>query len=220
MTTDSVKRLLPPRAAGPVRAPLALPIATLLCALTLLPGCNSGGDSNTAAPTSVPEVTGTPTEVTPAPTLVAPATPNVLNSIYLPNAEGKLTIKPVPPAILAREAHGAASPIPALTSILLSSPKFFPPGTQIKAVHATPKLVTVDLSEAFNDQNFWSTAGESQTEVAVYALVDTAASIPDASGDPGPRPVQFTCAGKPITTLGEFDASDPLPFDKTLVNGP
>ena len=217
-----MKRSLRSRVAGPERAllaPLALPLATCFCAVWLLSGCNSGGESNSAVPAPTPESTEVPSAITPAPSPTAPPKPNVLASIFVPGADGKLTVKPVPPAVLSRETRGTPSALPALDTILLTSPKFFPPGTQIKSIHATPKLVTMDLSEAFDDQDFWSTTGESMTQVAVYALVDSAATIPDASGDTGPRPVQFTCAGKPITTLGEFDASDALPFDKTLVNG-
>ena len=219
-----MKRSLPTRAFGPERASLALitlPLTTLVGAAVLFAGCNSGGrDNNSALPAPTPQTTEVPVAVTPAASPVVTGQPGVLGTIYLPGADGKLTKLTVPPAVLSKETRGTPSALPALGTIIVSAPKFFPPGTQVKTIRATPKLVTVDLSSAFDNQDFWSTSGESVTLVAVYALVNSAATIPDAHGDPGPRPVQLTCAGKPLSSLGEFDAGDPMTFDKSLVSAP
>ena len=145
----------------------------------------------------------------PAPTI---APPQYLEKIYLPGTDDKLHLKAVSHNAIDSQIKAGGSPVPALDEVITGAPKYFPPGTRIKKFAVTEKSLTLDLNSAFANSKHWS-QGETTTQLAVYALVNSAA----LTEKDGKKPVQLTVEGKPLSTLGEFDASDPIEPDQTLI---
>lgn len=133
--------------------------------------------------------------------VVTPAPIQVIDTIFLPGADDALHPRKVSRAALDTQLKSGGNPTPALNEIIKKAPQWFPKGTRVVDVKDNGKVVTILLSPEFGDEKHWS-KGERTTQLAVYALVNTVAK--------NGKTVALTLEGKPIETLGEFDASDPI----------
>lgn len=171
----------------------------LLAAGLALSGCSTapagGEDMPTPTTTALPSANEEPT------TAVQPVASGP--RLFLPGTDDLLHGKPV---------SSPASPTVALAQVIKQAAEYFPPGTKVLSLKEQDKQFTLDMNGAFDDQKFYS-QGERITELAVYALVNSAASV---GGDEA-KPVQITVDGKPLSSLGEFDASDAIPPTTDLV---
>ncbi len=139
-----------------------------------------------------------------------PAPIKVIDTIYVPGDDDKLHPKKVSFPTLDTQLKSGGSPIPALDEIVKLSPKWYPKGTRIEDVKENGGAITVLMSSEFGDSKHWQ-KGEKITELAVYAIVNTLAK--------DGKTVELTLEGKPISTLGEFDASGALKAE-TALNAP
>lgn len=128
-----------------------------------------------------------------------------LDQIYVPGKDDKLHKHPVSHNAVDTQIKAGGNPTPALDEVIRAAPQYYPPEARVKGFKSDEKQFTVDLNAAFANQKFWS-KGEQVTELAVYALVNSAAQVDKA----GKKPVQLTVEGKPLSTLGEFDATDAI----------
>lgn len=140
-------------------------------------------------------------------TAVTPAPLKLIDTIYVPGADDKLHAKKVSHSALDTQLKSGGNPAPALDEIIKTSPKWFPKGTHVEDVKDNGKVVTILMSPEFAEEKHWS-QGEKTTELAVYSLVNTLAK--------DGKSVALTIEGKPISTLGEFDASDAMPANPEL----
>lgn len=110
------------------------------------------------------------------------------------------------------------APVAALNQILVLAPQFYPKGTKILGFKDAGAHYEINLNAAFNNEDFWSKNGAKTTELALYALTNTAGQIEDGSGVPTPdgHPVALLLEGKKLDVLGEFDLSDALPPNPDL----
>ena len=138
---------------------------------------------------------------------VTPAPLKVVDTIYVPGADDKLHAKKVSRPALDTQLKSGGNPAPALEEIIKTSPKWFPKGTHVQDVKDNGKVITVLMSPEFGEAKHWS-QGEKTTELAIYSLVNTLAK--------DGKTVAFTIEGKPVSTLGEFDASDAIPANPEL----
>lgn len=169
------------------------------------PAAENSASSNEATSNSaiVPSASSTPLAATRA---------TLLSSVWVPGTDEKLHLKPVSKSALdAQKKFG--DPTAALADVVRMSPKFFPPKTRVLDFHDDGKTVSVNLSRDFEDPKFWSKAGEMKTQMAVYALVNTAAS---SSGN---KAVVLKTDNRPLSALGEFDASDAIEPDPKMQAG-
>lgn len=137
---------------------------------------------------------------------VTPAPLKLIDTIYVPGADDKLHPKKVSHSALDTQLKSGGNPAPALDELIKTAPKWFPKGTHVEDVKDNGKVVTILLSPEFGDEKHWK--GETTTELAVYSLVNTLA----VDG----KTVALTIEGKPISSLGEFDASEAMPADPSL----
>jgi hypothetical protein len=181
------------------------------------PQVDNGGD--TIVPTPPPVATPRP-KPTPRPTPSTNGTPVKL-TLFVPNENGELQQSVVTdPALLNTElptapsTHFSVVAATALRLLLKKAPENFPTGTKLLAA---PKLeddvVRLNLSKEFQQPEFWQ--GSAQTQMTVYSIVNTVAAV--ESGDTKPVKVQLLVEGKPLDVLGEFDVSEPMEPDMTLV---
>ncbi|PQV63100.1 Sporulation and spore germination [Abditibacterium utsteinense] len=147
--------------------------------------------------------TGT-TQTTPAPV-------KVIDTIYVPGKDDKLHAKKVSFPALDTQLKSGGNPIPALDEIIKLSPQWFPKGTRVEDVKENGGVITILMSPEFGDSKHWQ-KGEKLTELAVYSLVNTLAQ--------GDKTVALTVEGKPVSTLGEFDASGALKAEPALNAAP
>lgn len=93
-----------------------------------------------------------------------------------------------------------------LNAVIAASPDMFPARARVNSVKIgnDAEPAQVDFNAAFAAPAFWN--GETKTKLAIYAIVNTLASIMSPKG--GDVPVRITVEGKPLQTLGEFDLSD------------
>ena len=83
-----------------------------------------------------------------------------------------------------------------------------PKGTQLLGATLKDGVVTVNLNGAFRT-NFPKSSAASI--LAVYSIVDTLTSLP------GVDTVAFQIEGKPVSVLGEFDLSQPLAMNPSVI---
>lgn len=199
--------------------------APLLVSLPLFfAGCTPQPPAENAVNSATPPAS---TRTSPAPS----ATPNKV-SVYLfvPDENGKLK------GVLAKADDYSSPPIydvhyygkmaEQLVSLLIQkSPRDFPKGARAldaSKFQTDKEIIAVNFNKAFADPNFWQ--GETQTRVTIYAIVNTVVQYgileTHSVGEKTPGRVRFLIEGKPIQTLGEFDVSDPLAPDMTLVAKP
>jgi hypothetical protein len=100
-----------------------------------------------------------------------------------------------------------------IRAVVEASPQSFPAGTQVRSVEIGENEARVDFNRNFAQPQFWQ--GETKTLLAVYSVVNTLASVNAPEGRN--LPIRLLVEGKPIQTLGEFDTSDPIEPDYTLV---
>jgi hypothetical protein len=173
-------------------------------------------DSGTARPTPIatlaPATTPTPPPKKPGKNRFAAS-----RIIFVPGDDGMLHQRTIREPATAVEMHtrdyDLVSKVAAERSLQLlfkRAPESFPPGTRVPSVQQEKNsdVIRVSFNKAFAQSDFWSS--EARTELAIYAIVNTLAAGKNAR-------VQLLIEGKPIQTLGEFDASDPFEPDKTLV---
>jgi hypothetical protein len=135
------------------------------------------------------------------------APPKVIDTIFVPGADDKLHTKKVSNNALDTQLKGGGVPTPALEEIIKAAPKWFPKGARVEDVKESGDTVTLLLSPEFGDQKHWQ-KGEKITELAVYSLVNTLAK--------DGKKVALTIEGKPVSTLGEFDASGTIEANPQL----
>jgi hypothetical protein len=194
--------------------------------LLLLPSAFIGC---TSAPQNSTENAANIVLPTPASTRAATSKPNANKiALFLPDDNGKLRSVAVDDELQ----HGSTDsydPVAEQLIFLLmqKSPRDFPKGAKTLDVPRDfpddKKTVAVNFNKAFADEKFWQ--GATQTRVTIYAIVNTIAQyVIDNSGNSAgeivPTKVRFLIEGKPIQTLGDFDVSDALAPDMTLVAKP
>lgn len=198
---------------------LRLALGAFGCALTLA-SCSSPSDDNAAISRTTTEITSN---------AMAPDTEdanaiddetvdqnaeNAVNStvkfsaletIYVPGKDDLLHETKVSRMAIDSQLKSGDSAAPGLQEIIEKAPQYFPKNAKINSTTQSEKGMTVDLNSAFVDDDFWRTKGEKVTELAVYALVNSAAKTTGAQGTTEPKPVMFTIDKQPAKTLGEFD---------------
>lgn len=127
-----------------------------------------------------------------------------LETIYVPGKDDLLHEKKVSRLAIDSQLKSGDRAAPGLQEIIEQSPKFYPKDAKVNSTTETDKGMTVDLNKAFANDKFWRGKGEKVTELAVYALVNSAAKTTSADGASAPRPVMFTIEKKPAQTMGEF----------------
>ncbi len=130
---------------------------------------------------------------------------NLIETIYVPGPDDKLHPKPV-------SFKSIEVPASALQEVISSSPKWYPKDAKVNSITEDEKQITVDVNKNFSQQSFWGENGEKTTELGVYAIVNS------ASGK-SKKPVQITVEKEPMTTLGDFDASDAIEPQLELIVG-
>lgn len=136
-----------------------------------------------------------------------PAPLKVIDTILVPGADDLLHAKKVSRLALDTQLKSGGNPAPALDEIIKLAPKWFPKGTRVEDVKDDGSVVTVLLSPEFGNAKHWS-QGETTTELAVYALVNTLAK--------DGKKVVLTLEGKPIPALGELAMAEALEADPGL----
>ncbi len=157
----------------------------------------------------------------PASTRATPkaAPKKIAATLFVPDGSGGLKKVSMTTASLPPEPDKAGRQLVQL--LMEKSPGIFPKGTQVlevpKDFSDDKKIVAINFNKEFLDSNFWH--GESKTGAAVYAVVNTISQNLNAekSAKDAPLKVRFLVGGKPLQSLGEFDLSDPLDPDMSLV---
>lgn len=158
-----------------------------------------------------PKTGGTTTTAQTATTATTPAPIKVIDTIFVPGTDDLLHARKVSFPALDTQLKSGGSPIPALDEIIKLAPQYFPKGTRVEDVKENGGIITVLMNTEFGDAKHWR-KGEKITELAVYSLVNTLAK--------GEKTVTLTLEGKPISTLGEFDASGALKAEPDLNAAP
>lgn len=140
-----------------------------------------------------------------------------LETIYVPGQDDLLHAQKVSRMAIDSQLKSGGNGAPALQEIIEKAPQHFPPGAKVNDWKEDEKTVTVDLNAAFDKPEFWSAKGEKTTELAVYALVNSAAKTTGAQGKSASKPVKFTIAKAPAQSLGEFDVSGEIEPEMRLV---
>ncbi len=161
---------------------------------TAASGSNSLADANTASANSaaLPSASGTPASGA-----------GMLSSVWVPGSDDKLHLRAVSKAALdAQRKFGNSTA--ALGEVVRMAPAWFPPKTQVVDVRDDGKTIAINLNRNFATAAFWSGKGEKTTELAVYALVNSASQ--------GGKPVALQVEKRPIGAdqLNGFDASDAI----------
>ena len=134
-------------------------------------------------------------------TTPTPAPPKVIDTIMVPGADDKLHSRKVSRLALDTQLKSGGNPAPALDEIIKLAPQWFPKGARVEDVKDNGGVITLLLSPEFGDAKHWQ-KGESLTELAVYALVNTLAK--------DGKKVALTLEGKPIPSLGELATAEAL----------
>lgn len=179
---------------------------------------------NQFAESALPPAPTSATETTPTsePTTTFQAQPHkspIKVTLFLPSDDGKLHRRTVQSGLTIKEGPGpdyeeqqAQTTTQALNLLLKQGREFFPKGTRLTApVQLQDGGLAVSLNRAFETSEMWQS--EEATQQAVYAIVNTAAAT-DKTAKSG---VRLLIEGKPIQTLGEFDASDAIEPNTELV---
>ena len=127
-----------------------------------------------------------------------------LEKIYVPGKDDLLHEQKVSRTAIDSQLKSGDRAAPGLQEIIDKAPQYYPKNAKINSTTQTEKGMTVDLNKAFVNDEFWRTKGEKMTELAVYALVNSAAKTTGVQGTSDPKPVTFTIEKKPAETLGEF----------------
>ena len=196
------------------RLPLAL--GALSCALALASCSSTPVDDNASTATDNASIGNT----------VAPASDGnsvsavefgSLETIYVPGKNDLLHPEKVSRLAIDSQLKSGDRAAPGLQEIIEKAPRYYPKGAKINSTTQTEKGMTVDLNKAFANNDFWRTKGEKMTELAVYALVNSAAKTTGAQGTTDPKPVMFTIEKKPAETLGEFGIDGEIEPETRLI---
>ena len=141
-----------------------------------------------------------------------------VETIYVPGKDAKLHAQKVSRMAIDSQLKSGGNGAPALQEILEKAPNYFPPGAKINDWKTDARGVVVDLNKAFDAPGFWSKKGEGMTELAVFALVNSAAKTTGSGGPTKPRPVRFTIEKRPALSLGEMDMDGVLDPNMDLVS--
>ncbi len=213
------------------RFPLAL--GALSCALALA-SCSSPTDDNAAISRTTAEVTSNAMAPNAEDTNAIDdakvdqnaenaANSNVqfaaLETIYVPGKDDLLHATKVSRLAIDSQLKSGDRAAPGLQEIIEKAPQYFPKDAKVNSTTQTEKGVTVDLNRAFADAKFWRTKGEKMTELAAYALVNSAAKTTSAAGTSEPKPVTFTIEKQPAKLLGDFDIDGEIEPEMRLVAG-
>ena len=212
------------------RLPLAL--GALSCALALA-SCTPLTDQNESTPDKnvidgddiIPNAANA---VDPAPNAVEPtgdenaATNSAvefasLETIYVPGKDDLLHPEKVSRMAIDSQLKSGDRAAPGLQEIIEKAPEYYPKDAKINSTTDGEKGMTVDLNQAFADDEFWRAKGEKTTELAVYALVNSAAKTTGKEGTSAPKPVTFTIEKQPAATMGEFDVEGAIEPQMRLV---
>lgn len=175
--------------------------------------------SPTAQPSAAPDATS-------APVVGSSATPRgdtttSSYTLYVPGPDAKLHER-----IVHQAGATNGSPTPAqyeawynqqanrALALLFKERNFFPTGTQTPQATLKNDIVNLNLNKSFGDSKLWKS--EPITQLVVYSLVNTLLS-PSLKRDGKPKGVLLLIDNHPVTTLGEFDASDPIEPNLELV---
>lgn len=140
-----------------------------------------------------------------------------LETIYVPGKDDLLHEQKVSRVAIDSQLKSGDRAAPGLQEIIEKAPEYFPKDAKVNSTTVTDKGMTVDLSSTFVNDKFWRTKGEKITELAVYALVNSAAKTTGAQGTSEPKPVTFTVENKPAKTLGEFDIDGEIEPETRLI---
>lgn len=154
----------------------------------------NGAASNDAANSAV--ISATPSGQTPPRAALA--------SVWVPGKDGQLHLKPVSKAAMEVQKK-FKDPTEAINDLIRQSPGYFPSKTRVLDWHFDGKAVSLNFNRAFVDTNFWSKRGEGRTQLAVYAIVNSASTSVGTA-----HPVVLEVEKAPIQTLGEMDTSDSI----------
>ena len=139
-----------------------------------------------------------------------------VETIYVPGDDGMLHAHKVSRMAIDSQLKSGGNGAPALQEIIERAPQYFPPGAKVND-WKDGQTITVDLNGAFDKPDFWSQKGENTTQLALYALVNSAAKTTGAGGTSPAKMVQFTIDKKPVPSLGEYDLSGALkPLPKMI----
>ena len=171
-----------------------------------LGGCSPSNSGNAAASgsNSLAEANAATTSGTPV-----SGGAGLLSSVWVPDTDDKLHLRSVSKTALDTQRKFGDSTA-ALGEIVRLAPAWFPPKTRVLDVHDDGKTIQVNLSRSFATSTFWSQKGERTTQLAVYALVNSASQ--------GGKPVALQVEKRPINAeqLNGFDASDAIEPDPKL----
>ena len=197
------------------RLPLA--IGALSCALALA-SCSSKpvDDNTTPTANAASDNAATPTTDDNSATNSAVEFA-ALETIYVPGKDDLLHEQKVSHNAIDSQLKSGDRAAPGLQEIIEKAPQYFPPDAKVNSTTVTDKGMTVDLNPAFVNDKFWRGKGEKMTELAVYALVNSAAKTTGAQGTSDPKPVTFTIEKKPAKTLGEFDIDGEIEPETRLI---
>ena len=176
---------------------------------------SNASDSNSAAINSTRNSTNAVAAATASPTSAVSFA--YVETIYVPGKDAKLHAQKVSRMAIDSQLKSGGNGAPALQEIIEKAPAYFPPGAKINDWKADARGVVVDLNKAFDTPEFWSKKGEGMTELAVFALVNSAAKTTGANGPTKPRPVRFTIEKRPAQSLGEMDVDGVLDPQMNLV---
>ena len=140
-----------------------------------------------------------------------------LERIYVPGKNDLLHEQKVSRLAIDSQLKSGDRAAPGLQEIIEKAPQYYPTGAKINSTSQTENGMTVDLNKAFANDKFWRTKGEKMTELATYALVNSAAKTTSATGTSDPRPVTFTIEKQPAKTLGDFDIDGEIEPEMRLV---
>lgn len=161
-----------------------------------------------------PKATATPTP--------QPQEQKFTYTLFVPNGDGHLqrktiTVQKTPPSTIHTNFEMESGRT--LSLLLQKSPRSFPPGARMLGVPQLDETgtVRVNWNRQFTNPKFWQ--GETRTDEAIYAIVNTLAAVPIEKANTVCG-VQFLIEGKPIQSLGEVDTSDAIEPDMSLVAKP
>lgn len=183
------------------------------------PDASRNAASMTGNAVQTPRATPTPapkTDPTPSDSELFPK--NNPYTLFVPNGDGalrKTIVKTDYPGPTTNWSHFYGTMASYLVDLLLQkSPRSFPKGTELLEERAKVEgdVVTLNFNKAFVNPDFWR--GESRTTEAIYSIVNTVSNYGEKDK---PNKVRFLVEGKPIPTLGEFDTSDAILPDMSLV---
>ncbi|MBV9864475.1 MAG: GerMN domain-containing protein [Abitibacteriaceae bacterium] len=101
-----------------------------------------------------------------------------------------------------------------LELLFQKSAPYLPADSKVSSVNLKKDVVSVNLDKNFQNSKVWQ--GETSTQLAVYAIVNTLTSQ-TLNRDGKTKKVQLLVDNKPVETLGGLDTSDPIEPNMALV---